>query len=683
MTYRTIQPCPRWDRWALATASTTLLLAAVAFGTARAETRVHNVVADREEGRLYIDGLQFKAGLTSEQVVHVEINGTPLVVDTVGATDDFLMAELPSPALEDGEYQIFVSRKCKAITKTCKYIDPHAAPIDQRTIYSLSMKPVGEPGPMGPAGPAGAIGPQGPAGADGVAGPAGADSTVPGPTGPAGPAGATGAEGQQGPQGATGAAGPMGAQGPQGPQGTPGSADAWGRMGNAGTGIGNFIGTTDDRAFDVRVFGARALRLEPNGTDAPNVIGGSLHNAVAVAAMGGTIAGGGGNTFETRNRVEDSYGTIGGGVKNRVGDLSDGSVTNDTFATVGGGNNNSAIGVSTTVAGGTENAALYDFATVGGGRSNTAGSPFAVVGGGTGNTAIGFHSTVGGGNSNRASGISATVGGGQNNETSAHQGTISGGSGNVASSDNATIGGGSSNIASGDGATVPGGVSNIAAGDYSFAAGARAKISENADGSFAFADASNADMNIGLANSFSARVVNGARFFTTVDLKQGVRVNAGGGAWVSISDKNAKANFTPVDAEDVLKKVAEMPLSTWNYKSEDTAIRHMGPMAQDFHAAFGLSGTDDKGITTIDADGVALAAIQGLARQLERKDRELSELRAELSERDAQLRAVQATQAELTQAMQRHAVLLEARLDDLEMQTRSPLQSARFEMQAP
>ena len=76
-----------------------------------------------------------------------------------------------------------------------------------------------------------------------------------------------------------------------------------------------------------------------------------------------------------------------------------------------------------------------------------------------------------------------------------------------------------------------------------------------------------------------------------------------------------------------------MPLSTWNYKAQDDSIRHMGPMAQDFRAAFGL-GVSDKLIDTIDPDGVALAAIQGLNTELQErlaeKDAEIAELRARL-----------------------------------------------------
>jgi hypothetical protein len=77
-----------------------------------------------------------------------------------------------------------------------------------------------------------------------------------------------------------------------------------------------------------------------------------------------------------------------------------------------------------------------------------------------------------------------------------------------------------------------------------------------------------------------------------------------------------------------------VPVSVWNYKSQNPSIRHMGPMAQDLHAAFGL-GESDKGIATIDADGVALAAIQGLNAKLETEN---AALRAQSAAQEERLR---------------------------------------------
>ncbi|MBA4150817.1 MAG: tail fiber domain-containing protein [Verrucomicrobia bacterium] len=97
------------------------------------------------------------------------------------------------------------------------------------------------------------------------------------------------------------------------------------------------------------------------------------------------------------------------------------------------------------------------------------------------------------------------------------------------------------------------------------------------------------------------------------------------------SDRNLKKNFATVDAREVLEAVVALPIQQWTYKAEADAVRHFGPMAQDFHAAFGL-GADDVTIATVDADGVALAAIQGLNQKLEETRTENAELKRELSE---------------------------------------------------
>jgi hypothetical protein len=94
------------------------------------------------------------------------------------------------------------------------------------------------------------------------------------------------------------------------------------------------------------------------------------------------------------------------------------------------------------------------------------------------------------------------------------------------------------------------------------------------------------------------------------------------------SDRNLKKNFSPVSPREVLEKVAALPISRWNFKG-DTATPHVGPMAQDFHAAFRL-GTDERHIATVDADGVALAAIQGLNQKLEEQRAENAELKTRL-----------------------------------------------------
>ena len=94
--------------------------------------------------------------------------------------------------------------------------------------------------------------------------------------------------------------------------------------------------------------------------------------------------------------------------------------------------------------------------------------------------------------------------------------------------------------------------------------------------------------------------------------------------------------FTPIDAEDVLSKVLDIPITTWRFKSEDDEVKHIGPVAQDFMASFGY-GSSDKHITSTDADGVALAAIQGLNPKLEEKQAEIDSLKKEFTEQFASL----------------------------------------------
>jgi len=134
----------------------------------------------------------------------------------------------------------------------------------------------------------------------------------------------------------------------------------------------------------------------------------------------------------------------------------------------------------------------------------------------------------------------------------------------------------------------------------------------------------------------------------------GAHVTAGG-VWTNGSDRNSKRGFEPIDTAVILQQVVGLPLSRWQYEAEAEGVRHIGPMAQDFYAAFGL-GESEKYIGTIDADGVALAALQGLHAQLRQKEEEIAALRTET---DAQLAAHEARIAELAGRLQRLEALVE------------------------
>ncbi len=104
------------------------------------------------------------------------------------------------------------------------------------------------------------------------------------------------------------------------------------------------------------------------------------------------------------------------------------------------------------------------------------------------------------------------------------------------------------------------------------------------------------------------------------------------GALTEGSSRALKEEIHAVDRQAVLDKVADLPLATWQYRGQ--ATRHLGPMAEDFHAAFAL-GADDKGISTLDTSGVALAAVQRLYELVQEQNAEIVELRRRLADLEA------------------------------------------------
>jgi len=308
---------------------------------------------------------------------------------------------------------------------------------------------------------------------------------------------------------------------------------------------------------------------------------------VTNGVTGATIAGGGGTgAGVTGNLVTDDYGTVSGGSNNVAG-------------------NNSGTTCDA------------PFATVAGGALNTASGNASVVSGGAGNTASGSYATIVGGNSNIASGSSSTV---------------TGGYWKTASGNNSVVAGGGQSIASGANATVPGGSANKAAGNNSFAAGWAAIAADS--GSFVWcADAGNPCTSVG-ANSFQVAVYGPIYFFDGPG-GSGCSLSAGGGSWNCSSDRNLKDDITAIDARALLERVANLPITQWRMKGEPAGLKHIGPMAQDFYAAFGL-GDNDRYIALGDGQGVALAAIQALytrSQEHERtKDMEIERLTAQVEQ---------------------------------------------------
>lgn len=104
-----------------------------------------------------------------------------------------------------------------------------------------------------------------------------------------------------------------------------------------------------------------------------------------------------------------------------------------------------------------------------------------------------------------------------------------------------------------------------------------------------------------------------------------------GGVWTAVSDKNKKENFIPLNSQEVLKKIGQLPIMEWNFKEENAGVRHIGPFAQDFYKAFKLNGTDDTMMSNIDPTGVALVGIQGLLERSREQQKQINELKEEIA----------------------------------------------------
>jgi hypothetical protein len=438
----------------------------------------------------------------------------------------------------------------------------------------------GAMGPQGPAGAQGVAGVQGPPGAQGVPGATGAQG-FPGATGAqgeAGPAGLPGEQGPPGPGGEAGPEGPIGPQGIQGIQGPPGPAGIQGEPGPVGppgpegppgpAGPPGPPGTTADVAvgeglvkesdvisLDTLFTDARYFKLGGNEGSATQVLG-TLGDAALELIVAGTRA----------MRIEPaglSANVIAGADVNAV-------MIDAVGATISGG------GAPDDGAGGNgRNRVTENFCTIAGGLANLAGD----------------------------------------GDVDTHNAAF------------ATIGGGRGNTASALGATVPGGMDNTASAPGSFAAGRRAKAIHT--GAFVWADGTAEDYSSVRADQFNVRAhgglmvevakgITGVTSWMEVYPKGNKFIDTStkaflslGGIWTNASDMALKTQIKAVDSKQILNKLSAMPVMSWSYISEGDAITHIGPMAQDFKAAFGI-GYDDKTIATVDADGVAFVAIKAL-----------------------------------------------------------------------
>jgi hypothetical protein len=338
--------------------------------------------------------------------------------------------------------------------------------------------------------------------------------------------------------------------------------------------------------------------------------------------------------------ADDYEGTIAGGYFNG---LSAGAA----YGTIGGGQYNTNSSNGGTIAGGQNNLAKGQYqSTVGGGYGNTASASYATVPGGFANVASGAQSFAAG---TRAQAVSqgafvwADSQAGIFTSTAENQFLVRAGGGvgiNTASPQQTLSVFGGLNIDQGD--NNSGAFDNGAASGtgLSFGSGSSEGIASQRTTGTGQKDLvfyTDSQSRVAILNNGNVGIANTNPAYLLVVGSSLSPAYCNGTVWQNGSDQNAKRDFSAVDAGQVLDKVSALPITQWRYKSDAEGIKHLGPMAQDFHTAFGLNGPDDKHIATVDEGGVALAAIQGLNRKLEAKEAVIQQQAAQITDLKARL----------------------------------------------
>ena len=418
--------------------------------------------------------------------------------------------------------------------------------------------------------------------------------------------------------------------------------------------------------------------------------GGQANNAYSTLS---TISGGllnqthGEEAVVAGGRFNEARGirsSIGGGENN---------VTTGRYSVVGGGMTNRVLGLGSTVSGGISNTILAAYSTIGGGTQNIVSNEFATIGGGSDNQAGGDVATISGGTFNRARSTWSTVAGGAINQANGLGSSMGGGFGNIASGNYAAVPGGYQNTASSANSMAAGNRAKaIHAGTFVWADSTAADFSSTATNQFLIRAGGGVGINTvsplaplhvfgsdpvgqfsgqfmisgttasGVSNSgaglrLAGNDGNGPREWgfiralksnstvgnTLSYMSFGTRVNGGAlaermrldstelrvnGTFVSSSDREKKQDIVPVNPQEVLSQVVATPVHYWRYKDNPDTL-HVGPMAQDFYASFGV-GPDERHIASVDADGIAFAAIQALAGHVSALEAENARLREEL-----------------------------------------------------
>ena len=439
---------------------------------------------------------------------------------------------------------------------------------------------------------------------------------------------------------------------------------------------GGYLNTIQGDAIDSLIAGGRTNTIQTRVQS--GTIGGGYDNLLLSGADFATISGG------EDNASQSAYSVISGGQNNTIltncagSFIASGGVnlidTNSSYSSIGGGNANVI-------------------------QSN---SRCSVIAGGLRNTNAGFGGVLAGGIQNSLVGAQGALGGGFQNSITATAATIGGGAFNYLAGGGGTIAGGYQNTNTATYGTIPGGVANSVSGNFGFAAGYGASArhqgafvwadasgpalpdntpipypstgfnqfliraaggvgvgTNNPQGAVHIASANYspqlrveqtipndyARLRLGVSGSPAWDVAvasggtpamtfwNGSQNVMTINYNGNVTAS---GTFNGTSDRNAKQDFTPVDKRAILERVTRLPITTWQYKT-DAATRHIGPVAQDFFREFQV-GTDERHIATVDEEGVALAAIQGLHEVVQEKEAAIRELQSKNDSLEERLR---------------------------------------------
>ena len=376
-------------------------------------------------------------------------------------------------------------------------------------------------------------------------------------------------------------------------------------------GSGNYNTISSNAAYSV-IGGGSENNIQTNAYD--SIIGGGLFNQIQAGAQWSFIGGGDANKVKTNA----TFAVMGGGSNNTID-------TNAQYASILGGQLNNIFSSAhfSTIGGGKANNinVLAQYATIPGGGGNTVAGNFSFA---AGEYASALHNQTFVWNDNSAGTFQSTA----DNQFCVHamggiqlagDVSLSGG----AAYQHMSLGGGNST-----GyfyGSYPKWGDGVHLGYNYYADASGVNHIPNTGGGTSRITAGYGEIILAVGG------VNAAPSITMLHVTtSGVCVN---GTVSNCSDRNVKQDFAPVSPAQILDKVLQMPVSEWSYKM-DAATRHIGPMAQDFYSAFNV-GMDDKHIASIDEDGVALAAIQGLNQKLEEKEKEIQTLKNKAAQVDS------------------------------------------------